>query len=231
MNFHIPDQIMRWLGPLILVNIFIWIVACTPEARAVVCSGTENCMVSWIGALSGWAALVGALVTIRVMQNQLTEQRRQTDYVTGDLDPEAFFDQSMREEEGQYFSEAKITVINRNRRSLVLHRMDVTAPEGVTLGIRASKVDDDQKEQLFSKDHPLNYIYNYIHRNVPGKEDGARASRCVVDCHVFYKRELVALPSDGERWAYQPVTIKVFGWLKDSPDRPVEFMVSGVVPI
>ncbi|MGV1825618.1 hypothetical protein GOZ89_16155 [Agrobacterium vitis] len=227
MNFHIPDHIMRWLGPLILVNIFIWVVAFTPEARAVVCSGTENCLVSWVDALSGWAALAGALLTITVMRHQLTEQIRQTDYVTGDLDPEAFFDASMREEGGEYFSEAKITVINRNRRTLVLHRMEVSAPEGVTVGIRASKVDNDEKEQLLSEQ----VLHNYIHRNVPGKDDGATASRCVIECRVFYRKELATLSSDSERWADQPLTVKVFGWLKDTPDRPVEFMVSGVVPI
>ncbi len=227
MNFHIPDHVVRWLGPLILVNIFIWVVVFTPEAWAVVCSGTENCLVSWVDALSGWAALAGALLTIKVMRDQLTEQTRQTDYVTGDIHPEAFFDASMREEAGEYFSEAKITVINRNRRTLVLHRIEISAPEGVTVGIRASKVDEDEKDQVFSD----LILHKYIHRNVPGKDDGARASRCVIDCHVFYLKELATLSSDSERWADQPLTIKILGWLKDTPDRPVEFMVGGAVPI
>jgi len=218
---------MRWLGPLIFVNIFIWVVAWTPEARAVVCSNTENCLVSWVSALSGWAALAGALLTVAIMRQQLSEQKRQTDYVTGDLEAEAFFDSAMREEDNEYFSEAKITVINRNRRTLVLHRIEVFSPEGITIGIRSTKVDDDEIELPLSK----MIQNNYIHRIVSGKEDGAKASRCVVNCHVFCGKELATLSSDPDRWSENPLTIKVFGYFKSGVDKPVEYLVSGLVSV
>ncbi|MCR8492776.1 hypothetical protein ABDF71_22765 [Ochrobactrum sp. WV_118_8] len=45
----------------------------------------------WIGALSGWAGAIGALVaagwTISHLRKQISDQRRQTDFILGNTDP------------------------------------------------------------------------------------------------------------------------------------------------
>jgi hypothetical protein len=220
-----PDQILRWFGPAVVMAIGLAVIFDMPISRSMVCEPEKNCLIAWVGALSGWAALAGALFTVVVMREQLAEQKRQTDYITGDLDPEYFFDSSMREDDGVYFSEAKISVINRNRRTLVLQRFEASLPEGFSIGVRTTKVDDHEFEWPISQNWPSPFIHSVI----PGKEDGARASRCVIVCHVFRGRELVTLSRETENWSEQPVTIKVFGFFKGAVDTPFDLIVNGTV--
>lgn len=227
MQFLIPDKVLRWLGPAVVIAVGFTVIVGMPISRDILCEPEKNCLIAWIGALSGWAALAGALFTIIVMREQLVEQKRQTDYITGDLDPEYFFESSVRENDQIYFSEAKITVINRNRRTLVLQRFEASLPEGLSIGIRATKVDNNEYQWPLSGRWPL----SVIHSVVPGKEDGARASRCVIDCHVFMGDALVEMPRDVEEWRDQPVTIKVFGFFKGAVDIPFDLIVSGTVTV
>lgn len=227
MQLFIPDRIIRWFGPAVVIAIGLIAIFNIPISRDLLCEPEKNCLIAWVGALSGWAALAGALLTVLVMREQLAEQKRQTDYITGDLDPEYFFDSSLREDRGEFFSAAKISVINRNRRTLILQRFEASLPEGLSIGVRTTKVNDEEFEWPISKSSP----FPFIHSVVPGKEDGARASRCVIDCHVFCGRELVTLSRDADHWSEQPVTIKVFGFFKGAVDTPFDLIVSGTVTI
>lgn len=76
MKFFIPDYVMRWLGPTLILAIGVWVIFDLPVGRATLCEPEKNCLISWIGALSGWVAAVAAFFTIRAM---LALQRENVD--------------------------------------------------------------------------------------------------------------------------------------------------------
>ena len=118
MDFRPPHHVMAWLGPVILTKVFIWIAILTPEMRSAIVSGvcaeSDNCMTDWVGALSGWAALAGALLTIGVMRDQLQEQRRQTSFELGDGLPTIAATRFGYDEIGKL----TVQLINWNRRAI-----------------------------------------------------------------------------------------------------------------
>lgn len=75
MDIRPPPHVMAWLGPLIIANVFIWIIFWTPEASEAICADSENCVTDWLGSLGGWVAAGAAYLTIRAMN----EQRREAD--------------------------------------------------------------------------------------------------------------------------------------------------------
>lgn len=77
-----PANIWDWLGPLALVTIFICYLFLSTSSEISLCEGA-NCLREWLAALSGWAALGAAIVTLSVMREQVEDQRRQTDFRTG----------------------------------------------------------------------------------------------------------------------------------------------------
>ena len=87
MNFHIPDHIMRWLGPAIIVAVSICVIFAIPIGRETLCEPERNCLVSWVSALSGWAAAAAAAVTIGSLRRQAQAQQKQTDFQLGDALP------------------------------------------------------------------------------------------------------------------------------------------------
>lgn len=70
MDIRPPQQVMAWLGPLLIVNVFIWIIVCVPQANAAICANSDNCLTDWVGALGGWAAVGAAFLTINAMGAQ-----------------------------------------------------------------------------------------------------------------------------------------------------------------
>ena len=73
---------MAWLGPLLIVNVFVWIIFWTPEASDAVCARSENCLTDWLGSLGGWVAAGAAYLTIRAMNSQRKEaDKHQREFV------------------------------------------------------------------------------------------------------------------------------------------------------
>lgn len=91
MGIRPPDNVMAWLGPLVLINIFLWIVLSMPEAGQAVCGNSDTCLVDWVGALSGWAGAFGALIaawwTVSSLRKQIEQQQLQIDFQLGDGPP------------------------------------------------------------------------------------------------------------------------------------------------
>lgn len=76
MRLRPPDYVFAWLGPILLINIFIWVIAGVPQANSVLCANSENCLTDWVGALSGWAAVAAAFVTVSAMMRQQEDANR-----------------------------------------------------------------------------------------------------------------------------------------------------------
>lgn len=129
MNFQIPGHIMRWLGIAVVMNVFVWVVTWTPEANYALCTKTDNCLVSWVSALSGWVAAAGALIaakmTLAPLIEQVREAKRQSDFLVGDSDPEFVL---LRHRQKNTVS---LRVTNWNRRNVLVDAVDCTSPDGV----------------------------------------------------------------------------------------------------
>lgn len=87
--------------------------------RISACEAIETrglCLRGWISALSGWAAAIGALIaaglTIAKLREQITDQKRQTDFIIGDSLPIVEWSQ-----EPTHF---RITIKNFNRHATQL---------------------------------------------------------------------------------------------------------------
>jgi hypothetical protein len=223
-----PAGIWDWIGPFILVAGFGAYLFASATSGPAICGGEQTCFREWVGALSGWAALLGALLTINVMQEQLSEQRRQTDHIKGENPPDIFFDRIVNEVGGDYYSEVAVTVVNRNRRPLTLENLAFSGLRtGASIGVHTTTVGADKQDLPMSDFLQLSYIA----RTIPGKEDGLPAGRCVIRCYVFLGSDLAKISSNPDQWQDYPVVIEVRGVLKDAEDRPITLKTSGLVTL
>lgn len=227
MNFQIPSCVMRWLGPAIISCIGLLLIFGNPLSTRALCDGTGNCPATWVGALSGWAALIGALLTIGVLRQQLSEQRRQNDHLRGDSSPEVFFEASAHHQDNRYYCEVRVTVINRNRRPLSLFKLEMTAPIDLDLFIRNVTIDGQEPSPI----HRMLAKSKYIHQLLMGKEEGHKAERCLIECLVTKAEKLVELPRDADEWEEIKVSITISGFLKDAEDTPISLQTSGVISL
>lgn len=67
---------MRWLGPAAISVVGLALIFGNPLSIDAACQNTQNCALSWIGALSGWGAVVAAVGTVVYLQRQITEANR-----------------------------------------------------------------------------------------------------------------------------------------------------------
>ncbi|ULJ73617.1 hypothetical protein [Rhizobium gallicum] len=122
---YIPDHIMRWLGPAVVCVIGGIVIIGNPISQHFICGGTQNCLATWVGALSGWAALGGGLLTVVVMRGQLAEQKRQTDFQLGDA-PATVDILPHRKDDALVV----VRVVNWNRRTLLVHELEMESDVG-----------------------------------------------------------------------------------------------------
>lgn len=211
-----PASIWDWLGPLALVTIFICYLFLSKSSEISLCEGA-NCFREWVAALSGWAALGAAIVTLSIMREQVEDQRRQTDYIVGNMPPELTAEPRSREDEQQFFQTIQITIINRNRRSVRIGKIAFLGDERIKLGVYRSAIGDDVEEKFFATVFPS----THVHRVIPGKEDGAAAPRCVIDCHVFWEGKISALENDPDGWVEFSGKITAAAYVKEESERLV----------
>ena len=128
MDIRPPDHVMAWLGPIVLINIVIWIIAGIPDARQALCGDSGNCLMDWIGALSGWAGAIGAIFaawwTVSHLRRQIEQQQAQIDFQLGDGPPLAWLEEDII----GGAAAARLRVQNWNRRPFRL--VSLEASEG-----------------------------------------------------------------------------------------------------
>ncbi len=118
-----PASFWDWLGPFILMAVFIAYLFLSTPSEVVLCRGEGNCFREWVGAMSGWAAAAAAALTIGVLVRQVQAQQAQTDFTLGDAEPTFDAVQHVRSD-----SKVVIRIVNWNRRSLVLREIEFLHP-------------------------------------------------------------------------------------------------------
>ncbi|QGJ74710.1 hypothetical protein [Sinorhizobium meliloti] len=119
--------------------------------------GPEDCNIqSWLSALSGWVAAGAAFITIRYINKQIAEQRKQTDFQLGDAKPTLDCVQDLEDPE-----ELVLRLVNWNRRSVIIKTIEIDDPT-ITLGIMDFKK-NGETENLSSTAAP--YIRGWENRN------------------------------------------------------------------
>ncbi|HEX5935340.1 MAG TPA: hypothetical protein VFY63_14350 [Pseudorhizobium sp.] len=78
MDIRPPSRVMAWLGPLVLINAFIWIVVLVPEANAPFCEKTTNCLATWASAAGGAGTVLTALLLVWQIRLSERHHRRAT---------------------------------------------------------------------------------------------------------------------------------------------------------
>lgn len=190
-----PASIWDWLGPFVLFAIFLSYLYVSASSEFSLCDG-DNCFREWFAALSGWVALGAAYVSLSTLREQVSDQRRQTDYIIGNMPPEMTAETRIREDDQVYYQTVRITIKNRNRRPVRVFSVKFLGDERVKIGVFRTAIDNDSEPKIFGG----MYTDPYVHRVLPGKEDGEPAPKCVIDCHVFWNGEIRTLDRNPDFW-------------------------------
>lgn len=126
----IRSQAGSLIGILIALGVVIAIAATT---LAAICGGSvplpegetcTQCIRSWVGASSGWAAAFGAMLTAILLLTQIKEMRQQNDYLVGKLPVDL---RAIRyDHESEVFA---MSIVNRNFNTIHLEGLR-TEPNG-----------------------------------------------------------------------------------------------------
>ncbi|USJ24692.1 hypothetical protein [Ensifer adhaerens] len=115
------------------------------ETKALLCDKSSNCLATWVGALSGWVAAVGALCaalwTIGPLREQVREARRQSDFLVGDAEPEIVLIRNREEKT------VKLRITNWNRHTVMIDSVSCVSPSSY----QVSNVLDAEDERLESR--------------------------------------------------------------------------------
>ncbi|MDP9590609.1 UNVERIFIED_ORG: hypothetical protein J2W19_003173 [Shinella zoogloeoides] len=83
--------------------------------------GQPDCNVQgWLSATSGWAGFIAAGVAVALTWRQLSQQRKQTDFMLGDASPTMDAIEHLNDS-----SELVVRIVNWNRRAIVVRFLDV----------------------------------------------------------------------------------------------------------
>ncbi|WP_421360035.1 hypothetical protein [Agrobacterium rosae] len=226
MRIQPPDYVMKWLGPAVIVSVGLMAIIGVPVSRSALCEPEKNCLISWLGALSGWAALVGGLLTVAVMREQLSEQKRQTDHLMGNADPEIYANGTVFTDNQLWYPAIEITVINRNRRPLEIRHMKARLNADLQIGVRQSAHRGDVKQSIFAR----TMIHTGIHRVLAGKEDGAAAETCLIDCSIYRENKIFEIDARNiEEWNSYEFEIELFCRLRGGADKDIVLKTSGQI--
>ena len=100
------------------------------------CAADDNgaeCLREWIGASSGWAAVVAATASLPYLVGQWQEARRQTKFTIGDEDPTLDVIEHLKEE-----NRLVVRIVNWNRRAVFVTGISATTktrPEHIDANI------------------------------------------------------------------------------------------------
>ncbi|MES0179701.1 hypothetical protein NKJ86_14020 [Mesorhizobium sp. M0025] len=109
-------------------------------------TGTASCIQTWVSALSGWAAFGGALLAIPFLAAQVSEARRQTEFIVGDALPTAsLHDPREVRVAGEEAFSTRLTIVNWNRHPILVRQIDIVEPAEVK--IFEVKVEDEPGRQ------------------------------------------------------------------------------------
>lgn len=112
------------------------------------CAGVETeCAREWISALSGWAAALGAGLTIFALYDQLAEQRKQTAFTLGDAPPTV----DVLEADDEIFS-VVVKIVNWNRRTLLVEAITSTDDPPLVLATQRVRIGT---QELYNYDGDL----------------------------------------------------------------------------
>lgn len=151
MSFHIPDNVIRWLGPTAVIAIGAFIIIGNPLGQRIFCDKTQNCLATWVGALSGWAAALAAAITISSLFQQAKAAQKQTDFQLGDAEPT--FDVVQH---GKRETAVVLQVRNWNRRSMIIRRIRLLTSEKISI-VHTSF---DTKRKLIGPEPKYNWTFS-----------------------------------------------------------------------
>jgi hypothetical protein len=90
----------------------------------------DHCLREWIGALSGWAAVLAAAVTVYILARQLAEARRQTEFTIGDSRPTMAVTDPPGDLRPDDAFQNQIIFTNWNRNPVIIHGVVVDDEDG-----------------------------------------------------------------------------------------------------
>ena len=113
------------------------------------CNGSEAvCFRDWLGALSGWVAAIGALfatwLTVRKLREQISEQKRQTDFMLGDASPTMDSIVDIKNPK-----QVVLRIVNWNRRAFQVHEIE-THDIGAALIMKSAKMNGKNYTSQFT---------------------------------------------------------------------------------
>lgn len=174
---------------------------------SIVSNWDEVAIRNWVSALSGWAALLAGIVTVAKMNTQIKEQRRQNDFIVGDMPPEMWVDTSIAVFEGGFRGTVTVSITNMNRRPLYIRAIECITDSTVVLGCRTFKIDGKEVGERLPAIFPI----TNINRQIPGRKIGSHAPVCEVECAIYVDGKLPHLSMKVDDWNSREITVRLSG--------------------
>ncbi|WP_157866135.1 hypothetical protein [Mesorhizobium japonicum] len=148
-------------GIVLLPSYFDFADVCPAKSEAVVCLQT------WVSALSGWAAFIGAVIAIPFVAAQVREARRQTEFIVGDAMPTANMHDPRETRVDNAYS-TRLKIVNWNRHPILIRSIQLMEPTNVELFGVEVEDHDAGRRHILQQEHKRGRMY------VPGWVDRSK---------------------------------------------------------
>lgn len=152
-NFYVPV-----LTFLTLVSVVVLVLVISRINSWTLCDGSKCSIQEWLAATSGWVGFAAAAVGAYFVLGQLKEQRRQSEFLVGDTDPEFILLRNRKS------NSVALRTVNWNRSGIMIERVTCVEPRGAKI----SSVRDVEKElypKAVKEDHPTFLIKGWPSRS------------------------------------------------------------------
>lgn len=105
------------------------------------CTGDGCTVQGWMAASSGWFAVIIGGATMAYLGRQIYEQKKQTDFLIGDVLPTVDSIQHLEDPD-----EIVLRLVNWNRRSIMIIDADIVV-EGIVTYLMGLKMDDENSSE------------------------------------------------------------------------------------
>jgi hypothetical protein len=131
------EQVFGWVAATAYIAACGLAVFGVDAAHGLLCNIGSNCIIDWVGALSGWMAAIVAAFTIRPLYRQLVTQTEQTDFTVGNAKPVIDAVQHLDKS-----SKIVVDIVNWNRRGILVRDVQLVG-SGASLNIQQAEVDKE----------------------------------------------------------------------------------------
>jgi hypothetical protein len=152
-NFYVPVlTFLTLVSVVVLVLLVSWINSWT------LCDSTKCTIQEWLAATSGWVGFAAAAVGAYFVLGQLKEQRRQSEFLVGDTDPEFILLRNRKN------NSIALRTVNWNRSGIMIERVTCVEPPNTMIS-SVRDVEKTPNPKAITGNHPTFLVEGWPSRS------------------------------------------------------------------